>query len=120
VFYIIVMLGFVIGNLIAVNILSPKFKNVGRLFYCALILFCTHIVLSLFLNSITDPFKIWLVIGLSFVAFYFEIKFLFDYTWLQAICATIIVCVVADIVILVMYYIWPLISNSLVTLPFGL
>lgn len=120
VFYFAIMFAFVLGNFIAVKVLSPQFKNVGRMFYCALIWFCTHIVISLFLNPISDPFRIWLIIALSIIAFYFEIKFLFDYNWAKAIWATLIVCAVGDIIFFILYFIWPFVADKLVTLPFNI
>ncbi len=102
VLFFVIMLAFAIGNYISVKLLKPTHRDLGRVFYLALIWFCTNIVLALFLRG-----QNLLVNILSLIAFYFETKFLMDYKWGKAIIAVIIPIIVAIIIIGILWFAIP-------------
>jgi hypothetical protein len=109
--YLVMWLCFVFGNWISVKLLDPEHKDLGRIFMGALLLASLHIFFSILTAwKAVLPFMFKApyigVIGVI-VSWFFICKFLYGYSWVKAIVATLLPIIVFGAVFAIVYFIAP-------------
>jgi len=100
--YFLIMIAFAIGNYVSTRALNSTYKDWGRVLFGGLIWFCTIIVLSLVFYQVP-----MVAVYFTVVAWYFEAKFLFDYTWVKALAGWLVPILVAAALVAFMFYVYP-------------
>ena len=97
--YFIITVLFALGNYFSVKMFKPVYPGWGRILFGALILICTNIAFSLIFFQIPLLATIF-----TLLSWYFEVKFLFGYDWLQAVGAWFMPFLTSIIFLLVLWH----------------